>query len=150
LNIQFSKNRCSRCDTSLVPIAEECNCTPTLEACSKCSRSKGCPLFKKFLLNKRNCGCAADGYKGCVNTSECYDNKYNDGSNNYHPTKPCTDCTEVTRCGDFDNNYALGISYVPWQDWKDILCKEEALDKGTVFTELVKPFGNCERRSIYG
>lgn len=32
------------------------------------------------------------------------------------------------------------MCYVPWQKWEDIYCKEEALEKGTIFAQLDKPF----------
>ncbi len=32
------------------------------------------------------------------------------------------------------------MSYVPWQKWQDIYCFEEALERGTIFGELDKPF----------
>ena len=35
---------------------------------------------------------------------------------------------------------APGMSYVPWQKWEDIYCMEKALERGTIFEQLDKPF----------
>lgn len=32
------------------------------------------------------------------------------------------------------------MSYVPWQKWEDIYCMEEALERGTIFAQLDKPY----------
>ena len=35
---------------------------------------------------------------------------------------------------------ALAMAYVPWQTWRDIYEAEKALEHGTIFCELDKPF----------
>lgn len=41
---------------------------------------------------------------------------------------------------------SLAMVYAPEQKWKDLLSLDDALDEGTLFRELVKPF---EGRSVY-
>lgn len=36
--------------------------------------------------------------------------------------------------------YPIGMAYVPWQSFKDIYDMERALNAGTIFAELDKPF----------
>lgn len=36
--------------------------------------------------------------------------------------------------------YPIGMGYVPWQSFKDIYDMERALNAGTIFAELEKPF----------
>ena len=43
---------------------------------------------------------------------------------------------EVCGCG----QYPIGMAYVPWQAFKDIYDMERALNAGTIFAELEKPF----------
>jgi len=38
------------------------------------------------------------------------------------------------------NDKALAMAYVPWQTWRDIYDVEKALQRGTIFCELDKPF----------
>lgn len=38
------------------------------------------------------------------------------------------------------NNYPIGMTYVPWQKWRHIYEPDTALQKGTIFAELDKPF----------
>ena len=44
--------------------------------------------------------------------------------------------------------FPLAMAYVPWQRWGDLYCACKALQSGTVFEELDKPFkgrGGCNR-----
>ena len=34
----------------------------------------------------------------------------------------------------------LAMAYVPWQKWRDIYSSDVALQRGTLFAELDKPF----------
>ena len=56
--------------------------------------------------------------------------------NQYRPmvSSPCTVKHDVW------NDKALAMAYVPWQAWRDIYEVERALDRGTIFCELDKPF----------
>ena len=38
------------------------------------------------------------------------------------------------------DKYPLGMSYVPWQCWDDIMAPEQAFELGSVFRELILPF----------
>ncbi len=38
------------------------------------------------------------------------------------------------------NDKALAMAYVPWQTWCDIYDVEKALQRGTIFQQLDKPF----------
>ena len=42
------------------------------------------------------------------------------------------------------DDLALAIAYVPWQHWCEVYSPERALENGTLFPELNKPF--CGRR----
>ena len=39
----------------------------------------------------------------------------------------------------------IGMAYVPWQTWQGIYDKDKALVRGTVFSELDKPFKGAKR-----
>lgn len=41
---------------------------------------------------------------------------------------------------DMWNDKTLAMAYVPWQTWRDIYEVEKALEHGTIFCELDKPF----------
>ena len=41
---------------------------------------------------------------------------------------------------DFYENKALAMAYVPWQTWQEIYDVEKALQRGTIFCQLDKPF----------
>lgn len=45
---------------------------------------------------------------------------------------------------------ALGIAYVPWQDFSKPLCAEEGLENGTIFSDLVFPFYGCGYKKVRG
>lgn len=43
-------------------------------------------------------------------------------------------------------DFALGMAYVPWQQWRDLYTPDRALCVGTIFRELDMPFlmGRCQ------
>ncbi len=43
---------------------------------------------------------------------------------------------DVLRCG----NMVVGMAYVPMQSWADVYDPQEALSRGTQFSDLDKPF----------
>lgn len=46
-------------------------------------------------------------------------------------------------CGNHDDNangQVLAMAYVPWQQWQDLYDEETALQRGTLFAQLDKPF----------
>lgn len=53
------------------------------------------------------------------------------------------DCMKMDGC-DVGNEpvdrMASGMAFVPWQKWEDIYCMEKALERGTIFEQLDKPF----------
>lgn len=38
------------------------------------------------------------------------------------------------------SSFPVGMAYVPWQNWKEIYEIDKALEAGTIFRELEKPF----------
>lgn len=56
--------------------------------------------------------------------------------NNYRSMQPSVSM----RRHDAWNDKALAMAYVPWQTWRDIYDAEKALEHGTIFCELDKPF----------
>lgn len=68
---------------------------------------------------------------------------------NYSMTRPME-----SRCGcmaehpSMDNDFALAMAYVPWQYFDTVYEPDKALEIGTIFPELDKPFlaaGRCGR-----
>lgn len=41
--------------------------------------------------------------------------------------------------GAFDQ-FAVGMTYTPWQRWGEVYCAEKALERGTLFPVLDMPF----------
>lgn len=39
-----------------------------------------------------------------------------------------------------EKNWALAMAYVPWQQWGDLYDEAVALQRGTLFPDLDKPF----------
>lgn len=68
---------------------------------------------------------------------------------NYSMTRPLE-----SRCGctperpSMDKDFALAMAYVPWQYFDTVYEPDKALEIGTIFPELDKPFlaaGRCSR-----
>ena len=82
--------------------------------------NKGCysqPDFSGWNMGKK--------YSDFHKTPVCkMQNKYSD--------KNSTGCPEM--------NYKLGMVYSPYQEWQNIYPGEKALNEGTIFEELNKPF----------
>ena len=49
------------------------------------------------------------------------------------------ECAAGLLCGQKDN-WVLAMAYVPWQEWGDLYDEELALQRGTLFADLDKPF----------
>lgn len=47
------------------------------------------------------------------------------------------DCNKKTGKVDY---MEIGMCYVPWQKWEDIYDIDKALERGTIFAQLDKPF----------
>lgn len=58
------------------------------------------------------------------------------------PSSPCSsDCLPQNEHID---KMEVAMAYVPWQPWGEILDYDTALKKGTIFSDLVKPWlGRC-------
>lgn len=115
---------------------------------SNCSagRNTGCStnrMGNSGCNANRNTGCSANrmGNSGCMmsrnnNRSSCGENRESmvSGCNAKKHDGGCDMMTEPV------DSMMPAMSYVPWQEWKDIYCFEEALERGTIFKELDKPF----------
>lgn len=60
----------------------------------------------------------------------------------------CNACDE--KCAKVSplSGYALAMAYIPDQEWADLFNEDDAINHGTIFTELCKPFyhgcaGSC-------
>lgn len=62
-----------------------------------------------------NCGCMGDMYK----------DEYNEG---------CDRGVEPV------DEMMPGMGFVPWQKWEEVYCVEEAIENGTIFAQLNKPY----------
>lgn len=65
--------------------------------------------------------------------------------NNYrnHSARTMTEnsCNRSMHCHNTGNDeFPIGMTYVPWQSWKNIYEPDKALQRGTIFEELDKPF----------
>ena len=49
------------------------------------------------------------------------------------------ECGSNLFCGK-NENWALAMAYVPWQEWGALYDEEQALCRGTLFPDLDKPF----------
>lgn len=76
-------------------------------------------------MNRGNTGCGCDNRDrekdGCMKMDGCH---IGSGSSNREPV----------------DSMAPGMAFVPWQKWEDIYCMEKALERGTIFEQLDKPF----------
>lgn len=62
----------------------------------------------------------------------------------HRPVNDCRQQPPVEQCHTHKDDVLFGlplaIGYVPWQIWQDIYEPEKALDRGTIFQQLDKPF----------
>ena len=54
--------------------------------------------------------------------------------------KPCETCSKPRAMTAFPAETPIGMAYVPFQQWKNIYEASVALDRGTIFEDLDKPF----------
>ena len=52
----------------------------------------------------------------------------------------CHDTDSYDIANTAETNYRLAMVYSPYQEWQNIYCGEKALENGTIFAELDKPF----------
>lgn len=61
-----------------------------------------------------------------------------------HIKEPTREKDETTKCDELKfscvDNYPLAIAYVPMQRFRDLYDNTSALNRGTLFKELDKPF----------
>lgn len=57
-----------------------------------------------------------------------------------YPVMPECSCRSEGRSQEKIGEFPIGMAYVPWQSWKDVYEIDKALQAGTVFAELDKPF----------
>ncbi len=72
----------------------------------------------------------------------------NQGNNNYRTQRNmgCNECNDDSKCD--SDKWALGMAYVPWQQWGNVYEPCKALNAGTIFPVLDLPFmgRSCGRR----
>lgn len=54
--------------------------------------------------------------------------------------KSCPFCPKNNTMSAFPAETPVGMAYVPYQKWKNVYDPSVALDRGTVFEDLDKPF----------
>lgn len=72
-------------------------------------------------------------------------NKSNNLANNSAVTK-CDKENCQSKYSNVQNNFTIGMTYVPWQEWQNIYEPHNALKMGTIFADLNLPF--CGVRGI--
>lgn len=53
---------------------------------------------------------------------------------------PQQSCMPPQKREGFPDHFPVGMTYVPWQTWNQIYDFDKALQQGTLFPELDKPF----------
>lgn len=53
---------------------------------------------------------------------------------------PQQHCMPPSKMDSFPDNFPVGMAYVPWQTWNQVYDFDKALQRGTLFPELDKPF----------
>lgn len=86
--------------------------------------------------------------RGCMNN-----NSYSRKANTMPAmTMPCDSCG-CTDTSDIKNDplrgMAVGIGYVPWQQWECVYDVEEGLTRATIFPSLDLPFYGCIPRGYF-
>ncbi|WP_170072284.1 spore coat associated protein CotJA [Lacrimispora xylanisolvens] len=59
----------------------------------------------------------------------------------------CTDAKPADCSGaECIDRYPVGMAYVPWQRWQELYSVDTAIEMGTIFPDLFKPFlmGGCK------
>ena len=55
-------------------------------------------------------------------------------------TTGCSNCAKNSSMSAFPAETPIGMAYVPYQKWKNIYEANVALERGTIFEDLDKPF----------
>ena len=53
---------------------------------------------------------------------------------------PCMECISPSGNPSCDSDHVLAMAYVPWQQFRNLYDLDRALQVGTIFAELDKPF----------
>ncbi len=56
------------------------------------------------------------------------------------PEKTCVTCARNNSMSAFPAETPVGMAYVPYQQWKNVYEPSVALERGTIFEDLDKPF----------
>ena len=67
---------------------------------------------------------------------------YNSNRLNSYDNK-CVSDNRSYNCMNTKEKYPIGMAYVPWQEWKNVMCAKEGMGYGTIFSDLVLPFYGC-------
>lgn len=105
---------------------------------SRDTESRNCNMNRN--MNRGNCGMNRNMGNTCNNremTSQDRKSCGSVGTTNVNCGCRMDGCDIGTEHVD---KMAPGMSYVPWQKWEDIYCMEKALERGTIFEQLDKPF----------
>ena len=111
---------------------------------SRNTESRNCNMNRN--INRGNCGINRNMGNTCSNREMNSQDRKSCGS--VGTTNVICNC-RMDGCDigtEHVDKMAPGMSYVPWQKWEDIYCMEKALERGTIFEQLDKPFmGGCGR-----
>ena len=79
--------------------------------------------------------------KGCYRQTACGYNRPRVSPNDYNGlVRRYSDNTNCNSSEHAEMNYKLAMVYSPYQEWQNIYDGEKALENGTIFAELNKPF----------
>lgn len=86
----------------------------------------------------------------CMQKINCPGNMNRTGEQTCMKDPNCIKETPCMRCSDYmQNEYVVGMAYVPWQYFTTVYETDKALEAGTIFPELDKPFwagkGMCRK-----
>lgn len=87
--------------------------------------------------NRSSYNCSSGNYSSGNYSS---DSHYSESTHYKHCEKK-SDCDEL-------HGMTLAMAYIPWQEWQNLYDADQGLHKGTIFSELDKPFlgtGGCCR-----
>lgn len=75
------------------------------------------------------------------NDKECNDERRNVKKDDKHCCEmKCIKDEGCDRGNEPVDKMKPGMGFVPWQEWRDVFCIEDGLEKGTIFEELHKPY----------
>lgn len=115
-------------------------------------------------MNQRPRNCSQDGNansamnmndRRCRGNMNCNSCTKNASAMPLMSTPPCgcNPCNCVDNTASLQNDQlrglALGIGYVPWQQWECVYNVEEGLSRGTIFPSLDFPFYGCIPRGYH-